>query len=538
MKTPSSDGVIGPENSPGAGTPYDEIPYPAGAYPQSHPDRLATLAKLFGMDPPDIRACRVLELGCADGSNLIPMACALPESKFVGVDLSARQVQAGLEAVNRLSIQNIELLHQDLREVDETFGMFDYIIAHGVYSWVSSDVRNKILSICKERLYENGVAYISYNTYPGWRMRGMLRDMMLYHSRKFDDPKVQIEQARALIQWLGESVHVEGNPYGMLLQSELENMRSWQDTYFRHDSLEEINEPVYFFEFMERAERQGLTYLAEADFPMMFAGNCGSAVYETLERLGHNIIEREQYMDFLRNRMFRQTLLCHKSRSLCRELEPASLVGLRCAASLKPQNPASVISSDTEETFVGPGCRMISSKEPIVKAALVYLAEQWPASADVSELVDIARERIKTASALEPDDKPAEQLLKVALLTCFSHGLCDLHFQSVPFEPHAGDRPKACDWVRYMASRRNIVTNRRHESVVLDTFEQELVSLLDGSRDRESLTEALTALAVSGALVVEAEEKHVNDPAELREIMAKVLPEKLREFGRNALLVG
>src|SRR6202022_3987057 len=115
-------------------TSYDEIPYPAAAYQQSHVARLETLAKLFGMAPSDIRHIRVLELGCADGSNLIPVACALSESAFLGVDLSARQIKAGQEIIAALGLTNIELRQCDIRHVDQSFAAFDYVIAHGIYS--------------------------------------------------------------------------------------------------------------------------------------------------------------------------------------------------------------------------------------------------------------------------------------------------------------------------------------------------------------------------------------------------------------------
>jgi methyltransferase-like protein/2-polyprenyl-3-methyl-5-hydroxy-6-metoxy-1,4-benzoquinol methylase len=538
--TPPPDMFTVPESAPVATTPYDEIPYPAGAYRQSHPDRLETLAKLFGMDPPDIRACRVLELGCADGSNLIPMACALPESTFVGVDLSARQVCSGQEAIASLALTNIELRHMDIRNVDESFGTFDYVIAHGVYSWVPPDVQRKILRICKERLIENGVAYISYNTYPGWRMRGMLRDMMLYHSRKFDDSRLQIEQARALIHWLSESVSGQDTPYGMLLRSELENMKNWPDTYFRHDSLEEINAPVYFHEFVELAEYHGLKYLAEAEFPMMLSGNCGSAVYETLERLARDIIEMEQYMDFLRNRMFRQTLLCHASAKLNRDIGPWSLAGFQCAASIRSDHPKPEVASDKEETFRSPGQQAISSRLPIVKAALVCLAENWPAAIPITALAESARERINGLVEIpekpRPDAETDSRTLEGALLTCFTRGMCELHLHPIPFALSAGVRPKACPWVRWLCSRGSAVTNRRHEQVILDTFERQIVPLLDGGRDREALVEALTALAENGTLLVDVEGKRVEEHGKLKKIMETSLEEKLRQFERQALL--
>lgn len=488
-------------------TSYDEIPYPAAAYQQSHPARLETLAKLFGLTPPDIHHCGVLELGCADGSNLVPIACALPESTFVGIDLSQRQIKDGQEIISALGLSNIELLHRDIRSVDGGFGSFDYVIVHGIYSWVTTEVQEKILSICREQLRENGVAYVSYNTYPGWRMRGMLRDMMLYHSRKFDDPKMQINQARALIQWLGESVKSEDNPYGVLLKTELENMQHWKDTYFRHDSLEEINEPVYFHQFIEHAERHGMQYLAEAEFTSMLASNYTSGIDDTLNRLGRDIIEMEQYMDFLRNRMFRQTLLCHERIKLSRSLGPWSVKGFHVGASLRPVNAALDFTSHQVETFHGPRDLTISSSQPVVKAGLICLAELWPETILFSELVS-SKARLfleaKDAAATQEftDAESDSRVLGGALLTCYSKGLCELHVHPGSFVLSSGERPCACPLVRLQASRGNAVTNRRHERVMLDSFGQHLLPLLEGKRDRNSLVETLVELVANGTLVV------------------------------------
>lgn len=132
-------------------------------------------------------------------------------------------MQAGQDTIAALGLTDIELLHLDILGMDERFGTFDYVIVHGVYSWVPREVQDRILQICSHCLSEHGVAYVSYNTNPGWRMRGLLRDMMLYHSRKFDDSKIRVDQARALVEWLAQTVESENNPYGMLLKCELEN---------------------------------------------------------------------------------------------------------------------------------------------------------------------------------------------------------------------------------------------------------------------------------------------------------------------------
>ena len=523
-------------------TDYDRIPYPSGPYAQSHPDRLATLARLFGMSPRDARCCRVLELGCADGSNLIPMACALPESRFIGVDLSARQVKSGRELIATLGLTNVELRHLDISHIDENFGAFDYTIAHGVYSWVPADVQEKILSICRERLSEQGVAYVSYNTYPGWRMRGMLRDMMLYHSRKFDEPQEQIEQARALINWLAETVNAENDPYGLLLKRELEHMKRWPDTYFRHDSLEEINEPVYFHQFVERAQRHGLQYLAEAEFSSMLASNYAAPVDETLKRLGRDIIEIEQYMDFLRNRMFRQTLLCHRSIKLNRWLGPWSLDGLHVAASLQPVAAQPETHSTKTESFRGPKDLTLSSSQPIVKAALVLLAESWPQAIVFSDLANrvhsLLMSHAVTATPSGDDSATDARVLGGALLACFAKGLCELHMHPGQFAVSPSERPLACPFARWQAARGDSATNRRHEPVILDRFEQHLLPLLDGTQDRIYLAETLTTLASNGTLTVTVDDKRVDDSREIRSIIAGELEKRLYRFGRCALLTG
>src|SRR5262245_58637378 len=169
-------------------TSYDEIPYSNTAFSYTHPDCLATVAALYGLTPPPVDRCRVLELGCGRGGNLIPMALALPDSRFLGIDLSARQIASGQEMVTALGLANIELRPFSILDVDESFGLFDYIICHGVYSWVPAEVQDKILAICARNLAPNGVAYVSYNTYPGWHQRGTVREMLCYHVQQFREP--------------------------------------------------------------------------------------------------------------------------------------------------------------------------------------------------------------------------------------------------------------------------------------------------------------------------------------------------------------
>jgi SAM-dependent methyltransferase len=223
---------------PGMSTPhtsYDDVPYDSFPYPQTHPSKLAVTATLFGLAPPDVATCRVLELGCAAGGNLIPMAEALPAAEFVGVDLSARQISDGERLTRAAGITNVSLRAASITDIEESYGTFDYIVCHGVYSWVPPNVQDRIFDVCAARLAPNGVAYVSYNTYPGWHMRGMIRDMMRYHALRFDGPDERVGQARALLDFLAQSTQKDAGAYGVLLRSELELLRRQSDQYLYHE---------------------------------------------------------------------------------------------------------------------------------------------------------------------------------------------------------------------------------------------------------------------------------------------------------------
>ncbi|HEX9784123.1 MAG TPA: methyltransferase regulatory domain-containing protein [Opitutaceae bacterium] len=372
-------------------------------------------------------------------------------------------------------------------------------------------------------------------------MRGMLRDMMLYHSRKFDDPQQQIAQARALIDWLDETVRAADSPYAVLLRSELEQMHGWRDSYFRHDSLEEVNVFVYFHEFMERAERHGLQYLAEAEFHTMLASNYAPPVSETLNRLGRDIIELEQYMDFVRNRMFRQTLLCHRGVKLKRALGPWTLHDLRVAAGFRPKTGNLDIASHEAGEFSDSGRATISSNQPIVKAAFLLLGQHWPKSIPFRELVGLARSHLEAAgpnSPAIPAGRAAEEAVAGAILTCLSKGACELHVHAGAFVTTISERPLACPYSRWQARSGPVVTNRRHERVELDNFGRQLLLLLDGEKDPDALVDSLTQLAVAGTLIVLVDEKVTHDREIIRAIMPAQAEAKLLQLGRLALLVG
>lgn len=511
-------------------TSYDDVPYESSSFPQTHPDRLAALARLFGLDPAPVDRCRVLELGCAMGANLVPMAFNLPGSDFVGVDSSARQVAVARATAGELDLTNIRIEHASILDVDRHWGEFDYLICHGVYSWVPEAVQEKILAIAAENLSPNGVAFVSYNTYPGWHMREAIRHMMRYHADQFGDIPERLEQARALIDFLAGAVDTT-TYYGALLQEELKLVRRVRDSYLFHDHLEEVNAPVYFHEFIARADRHGLRYLAEPDFATMLASGFPAEVAETLDRISPDVVRAEQYMDFLRNRFFRQTLLCRAEHRLNRHLTRASLRGLMVASAVAPEAP------DGDRTsFRMPDGRSVTTDFPLTRAALSVLAEYWPLALDQETLLALASERVVAV----PDEGESEKQWAVVLddlLRCYTFGGVDLRTWQAPCTNRVTVKPRVSGLVAQQARKGRTVTSQRHEPVELDPLGIFLASLLDGTHDRAALLRELTGAVARGELVIKRADEPVTDARGDQEILASAIDEGLRIFARRALLV-
>jgi methyltransferase-like protein/SAM-dependent methyltransferase len=520
-----------------AHTSYDEIPYESFPFPRTHPNNLAAVATLLGLSPPAVETCRVLELGCAAGGNLIPIALGLPQSRCLGLDLSGRQVGHGSTAIDLIGLRNVELRHASITDVGPDWGEFDYLICHGVFSWVPGPVQDKILQICKENLAPNGVAYVSYNVYPGWHMKEMLRNMMCYHARRFADPPTRVRQARGLLDFLAQTAP-EQDAYGVLLRNAVKELKDSSDSYLAHEFLEDVNEPVYFYEFVERAKGHGLQYLGEATIGVMAACNFPPAVQQKLYQLSSNDVEIEQFMDFVRNRTFRQTLLCHAGQPRDPALKPETVARLQVALRAAPETPDPDVTSAAAVTFKGK-THSIASADPLTKAALTHLSEVFPRAVPFEELRRAAHARLGTApEALEQRRAADVDNLGRSFLQCYlTTDMVELHAHQPAFVLEASDRPEASPLARYQAPLGEKVTNMRHELVTLDTFGRFLLPLLNGARDHAAVVEALTELSLKGQLRMHENGQPVVGKEELRTRFERTLRQSLPNLGKLALLV-
>ena len=515
---------------------YDEIPYPSHPFEASHPDHLYTMARLFRLEPTLPENSAILELGCASGGNIIPLAVQFPNARVVGVDLSSKQIADGQATIDKLNLQNIKLVAQDFKGVDDTFGKFDYILCHGVFSWVPPEAQQRILEICRERLTPNGVAYISYNAYPGWFMRGMIREMMLHHIKHVPDPKGKIVQARAFLSFLVASTEDQDTPYSKILKQELDLLTKHPDSYLFHEHLEENNRPMFFYQFMELAARQNLQFLGETSLASMITSNLPAKTAEALTKLTTDVHHRSQYTDFVTNRMFRQTLLCHKGVKVDRHIDQQRLEGGYFSGSFRMVDPnqGQNLSPEIEVGFKCTNGRNIQTRNPALKALVFVLADAWPGSLSLAEICSRVEKRLSELVVVgERTDYPVATLASINLMQMYVRG--DIEFRFLPdrFTTLLSEKPCVSPLTRLQAKSTATLTTQRHGMLNADPLMRIVIQVLDGTKTRDDLVQYIADLVASGKLSINVQS---GAPVDMRAVHAAAVDKIFEQLRRTALL--
>lgn len=446
---------------------YEQVPYPTIAFAETHPRRLQAVAHLFGLASAPPTDCRVLELGCAVGGNIVPMARGLPGSRFVGVDLSEGQIAAARAFAVAVGASNVDLRAASITDVTPEWGQFDYIICHGVYSWVPTEVREKILQICGEQLSERGVAYVSFNVYPGWHTRTWMRDAMRFHAEGTADPNERARAGRDFIVALSESPLAPPDKVAVL-RAEAAYLRDKDESYILHDYFEAENAPVYFRDFARAAAARGLQYLGDGK------RNTGAeAAWEPARRWfeasGDDVVRAEQYADFISNRMFRRTLLCRAQATLDRS---AAAVGARLAGMSGETFLRQWSAGAGATRFEHPSGLRYVTTSPDVRSALAAVGSRFPRAMPLAELLN---------------GRPPHGEVAQALLHCWRIGMLRLYVDPPVFAAQPSATPRAGVVARHLVAGGRQPINLRHETITLPPEHRAIVPLLDGTRARDEL---------------------------------------------------
>jgi hypothetical protein len=417
---------------------------------------------------------------------VLSMAQTLPGSSFVGVDASAAAIGRGGEIAAAAGLTNVQLRAAQIEALPEDLGGFDYIVSHGVYSWISPRARGALLDCCRERLGADGIAYVSYNAYPGSHLRDMTREILRYHVRDVADPDARLRQAQRLMQTI---VGIdEPSLYARALREQMERMLNYSDALLFHDDLAEISTPFYFHEFVEHAAAHGLQFLSEAELSESRMEGVPASAGELFDAVADDPLAREQYMDFLKNRTFRRTLLCQAEIQVQRALEDVELERFAISSSARPA-PQDHLGE--QQTFVTPEGYSVTASEPLVLAALRALADCWPAAPRFPALLE------RSLRAIDMPAELAAARLRAIMLEAYIARVVDLHSTAPPVGVGADEWPRASPLARAQcAAGLPAVSSLLHVNARLEgELEPRLLELLDGTRDREALAHELSSTA-------------------------------------------
>jgi SAM-dependent methyltransferase len=425
-----------------------------------------------------VEQSRVLEIGCGDGSNLIPFAFHFPGATAVGFDLAGQAIAAGNEFAAPLGLRNLTLVQKDLMDVTPEFGQFDYIICHGLYAWVPPPVQDKLLAVCRQNLAPGGVAAVSYNTYPEGHVRRMIREMVLWLTRSAS-PQGREEQARKFIGLLSRSRSGVGE-YGALVAKGASRLTGLSRDALLHDDLGEQYHPAWFHDFADHAARHDLQYLGDGEFLRLDDDLVTPEEREALRSLpGDPEIVKEQYLDFIKGRGFRHTLLCRREDPVRR---PPSLQEDRLFATTRaqpvPAAPGSAPASKME-LRTSEGISM-KTDHPAMLRLFGRLGEVWPHSLRVRDI---------------PTEGMSVEQRSEVLIGLLKSGLIEMNTLPPKFVRQAGPRPVVSALARFQIQRGDMVTNLLHRQVKMEgELTKAVVRLLDVTRDRAALLRDLAPI--------------------------------------------
>lgn len=511
----------------GIGKTYDQTPYQSMPFPQSAPEQLQTIAHIFGLDAPDVGTARVLELGCSAGGNLIPIAVRHPGVQALGVDLSGVQIAYGQQVLRDGGIGNVELRQGSIEDIDESWGTFDYIICHGVYSWVPPQVRSAILRVCSQRLSDNGVAYISYNTYPGWKTREILRDAMRLRGQTRTAPEEQLSYGLGMLDFMQQHA-TAGSTLKVALDENMPGIRNAPPSYLLHEFLEQHNAPCYFKDFLAAAADYDLAYLAEANLAGMFIGNYAEKIAQPMLRECNTQVDLEQHLDFVTNRQFRQTLLVKAAQAekVQYALQRERLQNLHYAGFFeKSPQSAGKKGEAVRQTTSWNGVKVqFSGDIPIALAKQLH--SSYPATRTMPDLAAaiVAQTKLPVGAVTE---KVAETLERL-LISGWVRARCQPVLLPKAVKAHPKRVPGVHVWkvqdTLGQAQAQTAACTLWHEPVTLDSLQQQVWQHADGVRDMAALTQIVAEAAQAGNVGFSVQGELVKDAKQQQQLADQYTP--------------
>ena len=496
---------------------YDDLVYPSGVYYFTHPDRLAVTAALNGFEPASVSECRVLELGCSDGGNLHAMASILPNAEFVGVDLSPKQIEIANAAKNDQSLDNLQFLAKSFTDIGDELGKFDYIIAHGLFSWIPQPLQDELLSACSRLMSEKGLAYISYNVEPGANEKMWLRQKLLFHVRNIENTRERAKAAWDFVHFIAKVQEVQSGPFEGYLKRIIAESKKLVDplAYFYHEYLEIENHSLMLVDFVAKARTAGLDYVGEACPRNTTLAGIDPGLANVISRFSNDSIEQEQYIDLALETGFRRAILCRSDQNLQRTSSPVFQGDWYASCS----GSSSESGDDGSRSFSIKGRRTYRTSDPSTIHVLDILTNRWPASCTLKELQN---------GLVAPEGSSVEQELHEVLWSLHLDEIISLHKYRFPVATEITAKPKMTCNARLGAKQGQYVSSIQHSGVSLDDPVASIVlSHLDGNHDRAALINILLQASREGKIGIQVQDSPLHDLPNADQVAGQIVEEEL-----------
>lgn len=453
---------------------YNALPYANFVFPLTHPLRISATLSYHGYRHRSLRGARVLEVGCAAGGNLIPMADSLPETSFVGVDISSRQIESGQSLQRQCGgIPNLQLECADLCEIDSSWGQFDYIIAHGVFSWVPLGVREHLLRVIAERLHPEGAALVSYNTYPGWHLKSAVRDLMCGHKSASPNPNEQLGSALKAMALVAK--HAAPGPQRDFWNKTLQQIGERHPAYVYHEYLEPENHPILFSGFAALLAERKLAYACESSLDKLAANLLEPDSRQFLETLARTEqLAAEQFLDYFIHRTFRSSLIVHAANRKS-EGPRNPLEGLYFSM-LAHRHPGTQGEPGPTYRLENGQLLRLSSTSPVFHATLMAVEQLSPRGASESQLAGLVARNTRVV-----DSSATLEQVRAALTESIRHGIVEC--TSAPWDCADAVEPAARASTLagvFAGLEQEMVPGRNHRANSPDAESRKLIRQLAG----------------------------------------------------------
>ncbi len=463
---------------------YNEQPYESYAFPASKPSHIATIASLIGLEPIPCQNSRVLEIGCASGGNIIPIASHNPEAEFIAFDIAQSQIDLANQKVEDLGLSNIKFLCLDLNNLPDNLGKFDYIIAHGVHSWIPKELQSVLMKQIKNLLSPQGLAYLSYNTFPGWHYQQVIRNAMLFAGQEKISAIEKQEAGESMIKLL-KSIDNNTPNYGGLMKSTLnlidDSELDRESYYIGHEYLDNFNNPVYFHEFIQSASEFGLSYAADAQIHSMFHPLSQQALEDLQKITGNERLKYEQALDFIKNRSFRQSIICHSENyiNVSGAIQIDEISNLQFCAKFTYLNVDAQGHKNYEYTDITGNKRVLIASIPLSDIFCEYINHKYPRFVPYSEL----EQYICAKNNLKFIDEDTNQKLLYSLLLLIQNNFAEYNIYP-PKLVQISNKPKIDEYIRSMVIKYQAVSivTPCHYNMRTGPLDRAVISLLDGTK--------------------------------------------------------